>query len=90
VAVDDLGAGYSSLSALAAFKPEFMKVDMSIVRGADADAHKRQLLELLAQFARATGATLIAEGVETRAETETLTACGAHWMQGFLWGRPLL
>jgi EAL domain-containing protein (putative c-di-GMP-specific phosphodiesterase class I) len=88
VAVDDLGAGYSSLSVLAAIKPEFMKVDMSIVRGIHRDDHKRHLMELLAQFARATGATLIAEGVETEAEAATIVACGAHWMQGFLFGRP--
>ena len=88
IAVDDLGAGYSSLSALAAIKPEFMKVDMSLVRGVDRDRHKRQLLELLARFARATGATLIAEGVETRAEAETLAASGAQWLQGYLFGRP--
>jgi len=88
VAVDDLGAGYSSLSALATIKPDFLKVDMSIVRGVDVDGHKRQLLELLAQFSRATGATLIAEGVETPAEADALTACGAHWLQGYLFGRP--
>src|SRR5262249_7697320 len=88
VAVDDLGAGYSSLSALASIKPEFMKVDMSIVRGVDRDQHKRQLLELLARFARATGATLIAEGVETRSEADALAASGAQWLQGFLFGRP--
>ena len=90
VAVDDLGAGYSSLSALATIKPEFMKVDMSIVRGVDRDQHKRQLLELLARFARATDATLIAEGVETQAEADAVAASGAHWLQGYLFGRPVV
>jgi EAL domain-containing protein (putative c-di-GMP-specific phosphodiesterase class I) len=90
IAVDDLGAGYSSLSALATLKPDFIKVDMSLVRGVDEDAHKRQLVELLVAVGRATGATLIAEGVETLREAETLTACGAHWLQGYHFGRPVV
>ena len=88
IAVDDLGAGYSSLSVLAELQPSFIKVDMSIVRGIDTEPRKQRLVDLLTRFAEATGATLIAEGVETKEEAEALRECGAHWLQGYLFGRP--
>jgi len=88
IAVDDLGAGYSSLSVLAELQPRFIKVDMSIVRGIDTEPRKQRLVDLLTRFAEATGATLIAEGVETTEEAEALRSCGAHWLQGYLFGRP--
>jgi EAL domain-containing protein (putative c-di-GMP-specific phosphodiesterase class I)/CheY-like chemotaxis protein len=88
IAVDDLGAGYSSLSVLAELQPRYIKVDMSIVRGIDTEPRKQRLVDLLTRFAEATDATLIAEGVETSEEAEALRACGAHWLQGYLFGRP--
>jgi EAL domain-containing protein (putative c-di-GMP-specific phosphodiesterase class I) len=90
VAVDDLGAGYSSLSVLAELQPSYIKVDMSIVRGVDHEPQKRRLVELLCRFAEATDALLVAEGVETEEEAETLRAIGAHLLQGYLFGRPSL
>ena len=88
LAVDDLGAGYSSLSILAEIKPRFVKVDMSIVRDIDTDVHKQRLLDLLCKFADATDAFLIAEGVETEGESNTVRECGVHMVQGYLYGRP--
>jgi len=88
IAVDDLGAGYSALSVLAELQPRYIKVDMSIIRDADQHTHKQRLLDLLCRFADATNALLVAEGIETQAEAETVRACGAHLMQGFLLGRP--
>ena len=88
IAVDDLGAGYSSLSVLAELQPSFIKVDMSIVRGIDCDPRKQRLVDLLCRFADATEATLIAEGVETGEEAEALRDCGAHLLQGYLFGKP--
>ena len=88
IAVDDLGAGYSSLSVLAELQPSFIKVDMSIVRGIDCDPRKQRLVDLLCRFADATSATLIAEGVETSEEAEALRGCGAHLLQGYLFGKP--
>lgn len=90
LAVDDLGAGYSSLAVLAELQPAYVKVDMSIVRNVDTDARKRRLVDLLVRFADATDATLVAEGVETEGEAEALRACGAHLLQGYLFGRPAL
>ena len=90
LAVDDLGAGYSSLSVLAELKPDFIKVDMSIVRNIHADMHKRRLVGLLGEFSRATGSILVAEGVETEPEAEALRETGAHLLQGYYFGRPAL
>ena len=90
IAVDDLGAGYSSLSVLAELQPRFVKVDMSIVRGVDSDPRKRRLIELLCKFARATGAQLVAEGVETEEENKALIDCDVDFVQGYLFARPSL
>ncbi len=88
IAVDDVGAGYNSLTVLAELQPRFIKADMSMVRHVDSDMRKRRLIELLCRFASATGAELIAEGVETQAEADELRACGADMLQGYLFGRP--
>ena len=88
IAVDDLGAGYNSLSVLAELRPAFMKVDMSIVRHIEQDERKQRLLELLSLFARATSTVLIVEGIETEAEAAVVRRIGADLVQGFLFGRP--
>lgn len=88
LAIDDLGAGYNSLSSLATLQPEYIKVDMSIVRDVDADPYKQRLIALLVQLSDSSSSTLIAEGVETDAEAETLLELGVHLVQGYRFGRP--
>jgi EAL domain-containing protein (putative c-di-GMP-specific phosphodiesterase class I) len=88
LAVDDLGSGYSSLIVLATLRPQYLKADKSIVRNLDSDDRKRQLISLLAAFAAGTGASLIAEGVETEAEAAALEKIGVHLQQGYFFGRP--
>jgi EAL domain-containing protein (putative c-di-GMP-specific phosphodiesterase class I)/CheY-like chemotaxis protein len=88
IAVDDVGAGYNSLSVLAELRPAFMKVDMSIVRNIEQDDRRQRLLELLSRFARATNTQLIVEGIETEAEASVVRRIGTDLMQGFLFGRP--
>ncbi len=88
IAVDDLGAGYNSLSVLADLQPQVVKVDMSIVRNIDTEPRKQRLVDLLVKFGDATGALVLGEGVETEEEARTLTACGIHLMQGYFFGRP--
>lgn len=88
IAVDDIGAGYSSLSIVAALEPQYIKVDMSIIRDVDSHPHKRRLLEMLCKFGRATGTLLIAEGVETEAEAAAVVECGVDMIQGYLLARP--
>jgi len=88
IAVDDLGSGYSSLSVLAEIQPRVIKIDMSIVRDIDRVGRKQRLFELLCRFADATDALVVAEGIETAEEAETVKRCGAHLLQGYFYGRP--
>lgn len=88
VAVDDAGAGYGSLQCLAEVKPEWLKVDISLVRGCDGDDVRASLVESLVTFADRVGAKLIAEGIETEAELETLRSMGVRYGQGFLLAMP--
>lgn len=88
IAVDDLGAGYNSLSVLADLQPTYIKIDMSIVRNCDKEPRKQRLVDLLVKFGDATGARVLGEGVETEAEAQTLRDCGIHLLQGYHLGRP--
>lgn len=88
VAVDDVGAGYSNLRLIAEVKPDFIKVDMSLVRGIDADPTKQALMETLASLAGKVSARVVAEGVETAAELRTLAALGVSLAQGYFLARP--
>lgn len=88
IALDDLGAGSASLRMLAELQPQYLKIDLSIVRDVDVESSKQRLVSLLCQFAEASDAQVIAEGVETRPEAEELRRCGVHLLQGFLFGRP--
>ena len=90
VAVDDLGAGYSSLSVLADLQPKYIKMDMSIIRNVHLEPRKRRLVELLCKFAEATDAMIVAEGVEIEEEMKTLIECGAHLLQGYYFSKPQL
>lgn len=88
LAVDDLGAGYNSLTMLAELAPQYVKIDMDLVRGIDRDARKQRLVHLLTTFADATGSNTIAEGVETAAESSMLQQLGVRLLQGHRYGRP--
>lgn len=90
IAVDDVGAGYSSLSAIADLDPRYVKIDMSIVRDVHAHLRKQRLVDLLCRFAEASDTTVVGEGVETAREAEALTKAGVHLLQGYLLGRPSL
>lgn len=88
LAIDDLGSGFSTLSVLAELKPAVVKVDQSIIRNIDQDDHKHRLLELIAQFAKATESELVAEGIETASEAAAAISCGPELLQGYYFGRP--
>ena len=88
LAVDDAGAGYASLRHVLAMRPDLVKVDMALTRGADTDVARRTLLSALAGFAADTGCSLIAEGVETPAELAAVASCGIPLAQGYVFARP--
>jgi len=90
IALDDTGAGYASLRAVMELAPDFIKLDSAFVASIDADQPRQALVQSLAVASRKLGAKIIAEGIETRDELETLRALGIPLGQGFLLGRPKL
>jgi EAL domain-containing protein (putative c-di-GMP-specific phosphodiesterase class I)/ActR/RegA family two-component response regulator len=88
IAVDDLGAGYAGLTTLAQLQPEVVKIDMSLVRAVDVEPTKRRLIEMMVGAARDMKMTVVAEGIETAAERDTLAAIGCDLLQGYLFARP--
>jgi EAL domain-containing protein (putative c-di-GMP-specific phosphodiesterase class I) len=88
VAIDDIGAGYSGLNTFALLRPDFVKVDMALVRQIDQSPVKRRLTTLLVQLCTDLGIGVIAEGVETAQERDTLLEIGCDLLQGYLFARP--
>lgn len=88
VAVDDVGAGFSSFSHVLELAPEFVKIDQSIIRNIGGDDARRRLAQAVAEFAGQIGATVIAEGVETQDELDAVGAAGISWAQGYHLSRP--
>ena len=87
IAVDDAGAGYASLEAIMEITPDFLKADMRLVRGIDADPPRQEVLRALNAVARRIGAEVIAEGVETEDELRILRQLGIPYGQGYHFGR---
>jgi EAL domain-containing protein (putative c-di-GMP-specific phosphodiesterase class I) len=87
VALDDVGAGWSSMSLLAAVRPEVVKLDKGLVQELPDDG-ARTVLKALVDLAHQLGAVVVAEGVETERLAEEVTALGADLGQGWLFGRP--
>lgn len=88
VAVDDAGTGYSGLSTIAALQPDYIKVDMSLVRDVDKDPVRRALMETMVTLAGRIGSEIIAEGIETKGEAGALIEIGVHYGQGYFLSRP--
>ena len=88
LAVDDLGAGYSGLSSLPLLEPEFVKIDMSLVRAIDSEKPKQRIVAGLVSLAHELAMNVVSEGVETELEKETLMDLGSDFLQGYLLGRP--
>jgi PAS domain S-box-containing protein len=89
LAVDDAGAGFSSLRHVLELHPAFVKLDRSLVAGIESDEARHAMVVGLNHFARATGCRLIAEGIETDSEFAVLRALDIPLGQGYLLGRPL-
>ena len=86
IAIDDAGTGYASLEAIMEITPDFIKTDMSLVRGIDSDPPRQEVVRALAAVARGIGAQVIAEGIETDAELRALRELGVRYGQGFYFG----
>lgn len=88
LAVDDAGAGYSSLRHILILRPEIIKLDRTLTTGVSDDPVRRALLTCLATFAHATKTTLVAEGIETIEERTALIDYGVAFGQGYHFHRP--
>lgn len=89
IAIDDAGTGYSGLSSIATLQPEYIKIDMGLVRDVHKDPVKQALLETFVAFATRIGAKVIAEGIEKKSEAMRLVELGMHYGQGFYMGKPV-
>jgi EAL domain-containing protein (putative c-di-GMP-specific phosphodiesterase class I) len=88
LSIDDAGAGYASLRHILELEPAWVKLDIGVVRGIDADPLRQSLVAGLAHFAGRSGEQLIAEGVERKDEADVLLELGVEFAQGYLFGRP--
>jgi EAL domain-containing protein (putative c-di-GMP-specific phosphodiesterase class I) len=88
-ALDDLGAGYSSLQALSRFPFAQIKLDQSFVRGLPADESSLHIVEAMISLADTLSLVSVAEGVETQEQFRSLVDAGCQVFQGYLFGRPM-
>jgi EAL domain-containing protein (putative c-di-GMP-specific phosphodiesterase class I)/CheY-like chemotaxis protein len=88
LSVDDAGAGFASFRHIVELRPEFVKLDIGLVRAIDQDDVRQALVAGIVYFARKSGCLLIAEGIETVAERDQLRLLEVRLGQGFLLGRP--
>jgi EAL domain-containing protein (putative c-di-GMP-specific phosphodiesterase class I) len=88
IALDDLGAGQAGLGSFNRLEPEFVKLDLSLVRAVHRDASKRNIVRSLSRVCHDMGKSVIAEGVETEDERGALIEAGCDLLQGYLFGRP--
>jgi EAL domain-containing protein (putative c-di-GMP-specific phosphodiesterase class I) len=88
LAYDDFGAGQSRLKEFADVPPDFIKLDMSLIRGIDHAAARQDLVRALLSFGSDLGVGTIAEGIETNEEAAWCLALGCQYGQGYLFGRP--
>jgi EAL domain-containing protein (putative c-di-GMP-specific phosphodiesterase class I) len=88
LAIDDAGAGFSSLRHILETAPAWVKLDIGLVRGIDTDRARQALVAGLVHFALQARISLIAEGIETPAEFDMLKSLGVKFGQGFLLARP--
>ena len=89
VALDDVGAGFSSLNLLVRLRPDIIKLDKALIRGVDRDPFRAAIAAKLLEAARELGVRTVAEGVETMGELEWLRAWGGDLVQGYLIARPV-
>lgn len=88
LAVDDAGAGVANFGHILELGADFVKLDISLTRGINADLGRQALVVGMSHFAKAAGCRLVAEGIETEEEANTLRELGVEYGQGYLFGRP--
>jgi EAL domain-containing protein (putative c-di-GMP-specific phosphodiesterase class I) len=89
LALDDFGTGYSSLSFLRELPIDAIKIDRAFITGLGTSARDASIVQGVLAIATALGHAVVAEGVDTPAQAESLRGLGCHYAQGFLWSPPL-
>lgn len=89
-AIDDFGVGHAGLKLLSFFRPDLIKLDMQFTRHAPHDVRGRVLIRNMVAIAQELGCEVIAEGVETQQESDTLADLGIVRQQGFLFSVPVV
>jgi len=88
IAIDDAGAGYSGLNLISEVTPNYIKLDMKLIRDVDSDRVKFALIKGMVEFSKVSNVFLIAEGIETYEELKTLVNLGVQYGQGYLLQKP--
>jgi EAL domain-containing protein (putative c-di-GMP-specific phosphodiesterase class I) len=88
LAIDDFGAGYSGLNLLAEFQPDYVKIDMNLVRGIEKHGPRQAIVRGITQVCGDLGIDVIAEGVETMKEFSWFEDHGIRLFQGYLFAKP--
>lgn len=88
IAVDDLGAGYAGLTTFARVRPEYVKLDASLVRDIDSASVQQVVVSAVLDLARELGSQVVAEAIETVGERDMLQRLGIDVMQGYYFARP--
>ncbi|HET6371743.1 MAG TPA: EAL domain-containing protein [Candidatus Polarisedimenticolia bacterium] len=87
-AIDDMGSGYSGLVSVAEIHPDFVKIDMNLIRDLHARPLKRELVDTINRFSQRSGIQVVAEGIESVEELGALREIGITYAQGYLFARP--
>ncbi len=90
LAIDDYGSGYNSEATLLSVQPDYVKIDMGLIRDIDHDPNRQQLVSNLVAFCHARQIKVIAEGVENAAELAMLIGLGVDYLQGYYLAKPNL
>ncbi len=88
IALDDLGAGYAGLTSFTQLEPEFVKLDMSLIRDVDQNPTKQKIIRSMVRLCHDMGKQIVAEGIERSEERDCLVELGCDLLQGYLFAKP--
>ena len=88
VAMDDMGSGYAGLTSFALLEPDYVKLDMSLIRDVHLSSTQQKVIRSMTDLCRDLGMKVVAEGVETVEERDALIESGCELLQGFLFAKP--
>ena len=88
-AIDDVGAGYSGLETIANLGASYLKIDMGLVRDVHQKRATQQVVKAILDVGTGVGATVIAEGIQTKEEADCVRQLGVRYAQGYYYARPI-